>query len=44
MRVLFWALVAAVGFAYAAYGLCAWILARIRPRPAIPESATPTVY
>src|SRR4051794_11377371 len=43
MRVLFWMLVAIVGYAYAGYGLCAWLLARIRPRPAVPGSATPSV-
>src|SRR3954471_12264411 len=43
MRVLFWMLVAIVGYAYAGYGLCAWLIARIRPRPAVPGSATPSV-
>jgi poly-beta-1,6-N-acetyl-D-glucosamine synthase len=43
MRAAFWALVAVVGYAYVGYGLCAWIIARLRPRPAAPGSATPSV-
>src|SRR5215207_5795633 len=43
MRAVFWALVAVVGYAYVGYGLCAWMIARLRPRPAVPGSATPSV-
>src|SRR5690348_13160781 len=43
MSALFWVFVAVVGYAYAGYGLCAWLVARLRPRPAVPGGSTPSV-
>lgn len=43
MGILFWLLVTVVGYAYAGYGLCAWVLARLWPRPAASGAATPGV-
>jgi biofilm PGA synthesis N-glycosyltransferase PgaC len=43
MKLLFWICFAVVVYAYFGYALCLWIYARLRRRPVVQESITPTI-